>query len=178
MIGLVGKVTSGAFQLMTTSTQVRNDQPTTSETHTVTSYNQSGGITAHTVNAFPESRRLNNEKCDSLSIKIYPYADRPILIDTVVNDREAMVFAKDTENCLHGKGFEVEGIQKTMYELPPEGQDVRIFKDKVLVKIGVAMTLPRKTGQLPGRVSGWYNHGKEDPWQPRSGLQRNRLSRC
>ena len=137
-IALVAALLSGVFQVITVWMQTKNDEQKFSEVHNVTSNNQSGGITAHTVNAFPKPRRLNSDKCESISNKLFPYRDRPILIDTILNDREAIIYAKDTESCLQRKGFQIEGIQKTLYEVPPEGQDIYVFKDKVLIKVGVA----------------------------------------
>ena len=106
-----------------------------SEIHFVTSYNQSGGITAHTVNMEKPGRHINDglkQQLDSL----LPKEKRPIVINSAISDRESYNFGAEIAAYLRGNGWSVEQLQ-AMWSPPLVGQRFRPEKDgRINIDIG------------------------------------------
>jgi hypothetical protein len=73
----------------------------------VTSYNQTGGITAHTVNLGPQPRRMD----ETLKAQILSEIPRskPITVAALLGDGEACQFAEELHTFLKNHGFPVTG---------------------------------------------------------------------
>lgn len=88
----------------------------------VQSYNQSGGITAHTVNLGPQPRHMS----DVLKRQILQELPRtrPITVVAIMGDAEAHHFAQEIHAFLGANGFplkEANGISQAMYNVTPKG---------------------------------------------------------
>ncbi len=97
----------------------------------VTSYSQSGGITAGTVNIGPVPRSLNNEVwAVPLKAKILRELprDKPITVMAVMGDSEAISLAQEIAAFLKANGFpltEDGGISQGIFSGPVKGLGVR-----------------------------------------------------
>lgn len=85
----------------------------------VTSYNQSGGITAHTVHVGPTPRRLNQPQCQTLKDEILRDIprDKKVLVMSVAGDHEAYAFADEILTWMRQQGLNVindRGVTTTM----------------------------------------------------------------
>jgi hypothetical protein len=86
----------------------------------VTSYNQSGGITAHTVNVGATARRITDPRAAPLKEQILRELpkDKPITILAVMGDTEAIQFAYDIHAFMKENGFnmkEPNGISQGVF---------------------------------------------------------------
>ncbi len=94
----------------------------------VTSYNQSGGITAGTVNIGPQPRSLANPNTDELKKQILRELprDKPIVIQAVMSDTESMSFAEEIHAFLKSNGFQLDGeVVYAMFVSPLKGLFMR-----------------------------------------------------
>lgn len=88
---------------------------------TITSHNQSGGITAHTVNVAPPTRQMNEELGSELKSRIPK--DASLTINSVFGDSEALGFAHQVLSWCRVNGYsKVEGVSQSMYSHPILGQ--------------------------------------------------------
>lgn len=85
----------------------------------VKSYNQSGGITAHTVNLGPQPRKINS-KLQDIILTSLP-RDQKIRIVAVMGDAEALQLAFEILEFMKRSGFNVEGPHQAMYTEPVKG---------------------------------------------------------
>lgn len=109
------------------------DRNKTSEVHNTSSYNQSGGITAHTVNFKRSDRHLTEEfKADLLS-KL-PREKVPITLRALTQP-EPLTFAKEIEKILKEEGWEVQFIKIMMSSNPHIGQTMRLKDGKMEITI-------------------------------------------
>lgn len=87
----------------------------------VTSHNQSGGITAHTVNIGSQQRTIT----EALKQQIRTQVPRalPITVVAVMGDGEALRFAHELHAFLSSEGFPLRenGVSQAMYSEPVEG---------------------------------------------------------
>ena len=93
----------------------------------VASQNQSGGITASQVvinNTTKPPRKLNDNLRRDLLTKLKECEAKKVTVETVMGDREAIDFAKETSEFLDKNGFATGGFGQGMYKIPPRGQDV------------------------------------------------------
>jgi hypothetical protein len=94
----------------------------------VTSTNQSGGITAYTVNIGPQNRTLSGPQSDALKARILKGLSRtkPITITSLMNDSEAYRFAAEIRAFLAAEGFTFTGneIPQGVFVPPPTGLTV------------------------------------------------------
>lgn len=89
----------------------------------ITSINQSGGITAHTVNVGPQPRRLDAGTASNLENLLSK--DKKIMITAVLGDGEAFQFASEILNHLKSRGYTVDGVNQAVYSQPVMGQIVQ-----------------------------------------------------
>jgi hypothetical protein len=89
----------------------------------VTSNNQSGGITAHTVNVGPQPRQMNQEVAASLKQNIP--ASAKVTITSVMGDGEAFAFATQVMQWMKKNGYaNVDGVNQAIYSAPVMGQGI------------------------------------------------------
>lgn len=92
-----------------------NDELTALINQSVTSHNQVGGITAHTVNFGPQPRRLQ----ETLKAQILSEIPRstPIKVLALLGDAEACQFAEEIHAFLRNSGFPLaeEGISRCIF---------------------------------------------------------------
>ena len=86
----------------------------------VTSYNQSGGITAHTVNVGAQPRHFNAETAAQLTQMIQK--GKPVNVVAVMGDQEAFQFAAEIKAYLESQGYAVSGVDQAVYLGPVVGQ--------------------------------------------------------
>ena len=110
-----------------------------SESHTVQSFHQSGGITANTV-VVPDTpaRHLTDQVRADLDQQIdpSPYKGNPILIEVLLGNAEALRFAEEIKQYLIERGRRVEGIHPTMWAFPMRGMKISPKNNEVVIQIG------------------------------------------
>lgn len=89
----------------------------------VTSNNQSGGITAHTVNVGPQPRMVTPQVEQELMRVVAAY--KKITVTCVLGDGEAFQFASAITSCLKAKGRDVDGVNQAIYTTPIFGQQMK-----------------------------------------------------
>lgn len=89
----------------------------------ITSVNQSGGITAQTVNIGPQPRHLDTGTASNLESLLSK--DKKITITAVLGDGEAFQFASEIVNYLKSRGYTVDGVNQSVYSQPVMGQIVQ-----------------------------------------------------
>ncbi|HTD98465.1 MAG TPA: carboxypeptidase-like regulatory domain-containing protein [Mucilaginibacter sp.] len=110
-----------------TSNQVEN-QPTN-----VTSYFQSGGITAGQVIIAPPNRKLDENNSAQL-LNSLPDKNEKINVTSVWGDSEAFGFATVISDFLKSKGYKkIDGVDQSMFTRPVVGQIIQ--RDSTGVKI-------------------------------------------
>ena len=101
------------------------EKAVSSDKISVTSYNQSGGITAGTVNVGPQPRHFGPADAETLS-KAIPVGSK--VTDTAMGpDNEALAYAFEIYNWLRANGYtEVKGPNEAWGRLPPVyGQSIQ-----------------------------------------------------
>src|SRR6266568_4524387 len=103
----------------------------------VTSYFQSGGITAQTVNVGAQQRHLNNELKMQLDNLLVNRKNSKINISSSLGDGEALSFADEIENYLKSIGYNVHGKNQSVWSRPIRGQEISFDDDEtVSIRIG------------------------------------------
>lgn len=74
----------------------------------VTSYYQSGGITAHTVNVDTRAKRALQADMKAALLRDLPN-DRPVLVLGMNGNAESTAFAQEIYGFLKGHGYEMKG---------------------------------------------------------------------
>ena len=89
----------------------------------ITSNNQVGGITAHTVNYGPQARQMD----DSIGAKFKKEipVNAEITITSIWGNSEAFNFAHQIMQWLNSNGYKnVEGVNQAAYSAPVSGQNI------------------------------------------------------
>jgi hypothetical protein len=86
----------------------------------ITSNNQSGGITAHTVNIGSMRRQLDAASAQKL-LQTLP-KNKTVKVVAVMGDQEAFAFATQILGHLKANGYQAEGVDQTIYSQPVLGQ--------------------------------------------------------
>lgn len=96
----------------------------------VTSNNQFGGITAHTVNITPHTvniapqpRQLDAASAAQLEAALQK--DKSISVVAIMGDQEAFGFATQIVTHLKSKGYRVDGVSQVVYSAPMVGQFIK-----------------------------------------------------
>ena len=86
----------------------------------VTSYNQSGGITAGEIHVGEQARHITPE----VASQLYQHLpkDKKVSIAAVMGDQEAFRFANEVKDYLSSKGYTVDGVSQSIYSRPVVGQ--------------------------------------------------------
>lgn len=102
----------------------------------VQSVNQSGGITAHTVNLGLQPRVLLDADKQLMLAKIP--RDKPIGVTAVLGDTEALALAGDIYAFLKTSGFNMEedGVSQSIFTTPIKGVIVSLEPSKTRVIVG------------------------------------------
>ena len=124
-------VHSGNAATVSAKSQQSPGNPFIQPTQNITSYNQSGGITAGVVNVAPAPRSLNNEAwAATLKSQILSQLpkDKPIIVMAIAGDQEAMSLAQEIHAFLKENGFplaEENGISQGFFSGPVKGLEIR-----------------------------------------------------
>jgi hypothetical protein len=87
----------------------------------ITSHNQMGGVTAHTVNLGPQARQMNSQISDQLKQEIPLTA--AVKVVALLGDGEAFGFANQILQWLKSNGYnKAEGVDQAVYSQPVLGQ--------------------------------------------------------
>jgi hypothetical protein len=94
----------------------------------ISSHNQMGGITAHTVNFGPQARQMNAELGNQLK-QMIP-ANAKVRVVAVLGDGEAFGFANQIlQWCKSNNYSNVEGVDQAVYSQAVIGQNVNKKSD-------------------------------------------------
>ncbi|EKD25449.1 MAG: hypothetical protein ACD_80C00054G0002 [uncultured bacterium (gcode 4)] len=122
LIGIIGVLVSPKDNLIShfSGNNIINTQTNMGDTFNVSSNNQQGGITAGQINIGNNQRHLSDEDIKSLIESIS--AQNPTLIKITSNSNmESYQYAKDVQQFLVSKGYNVEGVYQTMLAGGPIG---------------------------------------------------------
>lgn len=100
----------------------------------ITSNNQSGGITAHTVNIGSARRQLDAASAQQL-LQALP-KNKPVKVVAVMGDQEAVAFATQILDHLKANGYQAEGVDQAVYSQPVVGQFINPTASGFEVVIG------------------------------------------
>lgn len=107
----------------------------------VTSYNQSGGITAGTVNIGPQPRRFTTADAKALAERIP--AGSAVTVIAMGPDSEALAFAFEVYSWLKASGYPVKGPNEAWGRLPPiHGQAINKTNGGYEIVIGANRSVP------------------------------------
>jgi hypothetical protein len=104
----------------------------------ITSNNQSGGITAHTVNIGSIRRQLDAASAQQL-LQALP-KNKTVKVVAVMGDQEAFAFATQILAHLKANGYQVEGVDQAVYSQPVVGQFINPTASGFAVVIGGQIT--------------------------------------
>lgn len=94
----------------------------------ITSHNQMGGVTAHTVNFVSQARQMNSQLGEQLKQHI-PISAK-LRVVTVFGDGEAFGFANQVLQWLKSNGYnKAEGVDQAVYTQPVIGQNINKKSD-------------------------------------------------
>ncbi len=101
----------------------------------ITSINQMGGITAHTINLGPAARQMNDQLGQQL--KQHIPVDKKITVVAVLGDGEAFGFANQILQWMKSNGYhDVTGVTQAVYTQPVIGQNINAKHDGVEIIVG------------------------------------------
>jgi hypothetical protein len=108
----------------------------------ITSHNQQGGITAHTVNIGPQQRSLSNPNTAQLKeqmLREFP-RDKPIDVMCVMGDSESATFAVEIHAFLAQNGFNMAypRISQAVFADPQKGLSIDRNSNPVRLTVGSA----------------------------------------
>ena len=94
----------------------------------ITSNNQLGGITAHTVNFGPTARSMNPQL--GAQVKQHVPTSAKVKIVAVLGDGEAFGFANQILAWMKANGYvNVDGVDQAVYSAPVIGQNINKISD-------------------------------------------------
>lgn len=94
----------------------------------ITSYNQMGGVTAHTVNFGPQARQMNDQLGSQLKQNVPTSV--AVRVIAVLGDGEAFGFANQVLQWLKANGYsKAEGVDQAVYTQPVMGQSINKKSD-------------------------------------------------
>jgi len=108
------------------------------KTININSFNQSGGITAHTVNMGVQPRHINDAIKSDLDNKLSGHSkENEIRIASSFGDGEAAIFAHEIVEYLKSKGHKVHGGIYEVWSRPIIGQAISFNNDgTVSIRVG------------------------------------------
>lgn len=99
----------------------------------VTSYNQSGGITANQVNIGSQPRTLNFEVQNQLQQILSGKKGQTLTVVSVMGDGEAFNFVTQIKNYLTQQGHTISGVDQAVYSQPVIGQAFNPDKLEIII---------------------------------------------
>ena len=120
---------------MNESTKSKDNDVNKPKQINVTSYNQSGGITAYNVNIGQQDRKLTQQLANQLTKYIIENDVNNVKITSVMGDQEAFQFASVIKAFLVDQGYSVNGVNQAVYSKPVRGQIIEPGKDPKSVNI-------------------------------------------
>lgn len=120
---------------MNESTESKDNDVNKPKQINVTSYNQSGGITAYNVNIGQQDRKLTQQLANQITKYIIENDVNNIKITSVMGDQEAFQFASVIKTFLVDQGYSVNGVNQAVYLKPVHGQIIEPGKDPKSVNI-------------------------------------------
>jgi len=101
----------------------------------ISSINQMGGITAHTVNLGPTARQMNDQLGEQL--KQHVPLDKKVTVVSILGDGEAFGFANQILQWMKSNGYRnVNGVDQAVYTQPVLGQNINARDDGIEIIIG------------------------------------------
>ena len=101
----------------------------------ITSINQTGGITAHTVNLGPTARQMSDQLGQQL--KQHIPTDKKVTVTAVLGDGEAFGFANQILQWMKSNGYrDVAGVDQSVFTQPVSGQNINAKPDGFEIIIG------------------------------------------
>lgn len=90
----------------------------------ITSHNQSGGITAYSVNVHNSSpqRKLDNNFAEELLKALNYDKNIKVRISAVMGNQEAYTFGEEIRNFFVSKGWEIDSVGQAIFHIIPKGQ--------------------------------------------------------
>jgi hypothetical protein len=111
-------------------------RPSIDNSVNVTSINQSGGVTAHTVNMGPPPPRQMHDELGAKLKQVVP-ANSKVAILSVMGDNEAFVYANSVKNWMVRNGYSyVDGVGQIALGEPRYGQAILQVADGFQLIIG------------------------------------------
>lgn len=115
-------ITSNAIPTNSNSAQSKSYSEPPSQSTAVTSYFQSGGITAGQVNIAPLARHLDDATIGQLQ-SFMTDKNEKIVVTSVMGDSEAFQYANEISKFLKSNGYaKVDGVNQAIYSEPIQGQ--------------------------------------------------------
>jgi hypothetical protein len=114
-------------------TDEKGELPPQTVQHNVTSYNQEGGITAHTVNVSTVQRRRLDEATKTRLLKVT--RGKPFIVCWPISDGEASKYALEIRAFLESAGYISKGSAVVPPVLPP-GISFNLSADPIEIRVG------------------------------------------
>lgn len=99
----------------------------------IQSFNQSGGITAHTVNIGKPQRIVTQEILQEALRLIADKKGQVISIICVFGDAEALIFANQLKTLLSESGHTISGVDQGAYSQPVTGMNYNSEKMEFVI---------------------------------------------
>ncbi|MFH1829502.1 MAG: hypothetical protein ABH871_01830 [Pseudomonadota bacterium] len=96
-------------------------QAQSAQVFNVSSTNQSGGITAGVVNVGPQTRKVDARLVSQL-LQMLPDKTKTVTVTSVMGDGEAFGFATQIKAVLENQGYDVNGVNQSVFSGPIKGQ--------------------------------------------------------
>lgn len=107
------------------------------EIHNVSSYNQVGGITAHTINLDLLRRQLTEDGKKELDEILKPYKGKIIEISYTGGNEEAFSFALEIKEYLESKKWEIDGVNAKWMPEVKRGVHIRPVDNSIEIHVGL-----------------------------------------
>lgn len=130
--------------------------------HSVTSHQQSGGITAHTVNVAPPTRSFKSHDLTDLKTFLAQFGGTPVTVTCGFGDGEAAHFAEEVKELLLAAGWQVTGVDHVLRTPPPPGGISILFTGPDVNAHPWVMGLAERLIALGLQTSGGYNSQKDE----------------
>jgi len=122
IIAIISAIGGGTYYFMSVQNTVNVDIENSPES--VVSVNQTGGITAHTVNVEPTARHVDEKFIDQLNQYLPKDKEKTIKIEAVLGDQETFQFATEIKDYLESRGWKIEGVDLSVFRKPIFGINI------------------------------------------------------
>lgn len=112
-----------------------NDNPKGNVVHNVTSNNQVGGVTAHTVHLEKPPRQIDDHLREQLLTTFR--RDKRIDVAALLGDQESYQLAHQIYEFLKENGFQTsDGVSHSVFRVAVKGIQAEVLSDHVLLVVG------------------------------------------